>query len=129
MASAEPRKKKTNRPKGLTLGQQVSIVLGSGTLVAAAIGAYLVVTNVNAAPPTPNVASTAVPTDHSGAIVVKNANGVGCHRMKFNNATGAITDDGAVPCPVGSVSTGGGLSGNSEAQIARFGQISNGFKH
>ena len=123
-----PSKKKSSRPKGLTLAQQMGIVLGSGTLVAAVIGTYLVVTHVNASATLPNLASASMPRDHSGAIVVKNANGVGCHSMKFNNATGTISDDGPASCDEASADAAPPPP-SSGASPERFGQISAGFKH
>jgi hypothetical protein len=124
-----PKKKNSSRPKGLTLAQQVGIVLGSGTLVAAAIGTYLVVTHVSATAPMPGVASAAMPRDHSGAIIVRAADGKGCRRMKFNNATGTISDDGPASCDeadAGQPPPGAAAAGTANSE--RFGAIANGFR-
>ena len=122
----KPKPKKSSRPKGLTLTQQVGIVLGSGALVAATIGTYLVVTHVNAsAPPLPNVSSAAMPRDHSGAIIVRAADGNGCRRMKFNNATGTISDDGPASCEEADAASPPAASG--AANTERFGAIAKGF--
>jgi hypothetical protein len=130
-APVVPGKKKARaaarRPN---LAKQVGIVLGSGTLLAAAVGAYLVFTHDSdpQAPATaPSYAAAPPAVDRSGAIIVKDAGG-GCRRMTFNNANGAITDDGPAACPQG----GPGASAASDAlsgpaAAARFGQISAGF--
>jgi hypothetical protein len=111
------------------LAKQVGIVLGSGTLLAAAVGTYLVFTYESAPQASalaPSYAAAPPAVDRSGAIIVKA--GGGCRRMTFNNANGAITDDGPAACPEG----GPGASGASDAlsgaaAAARFGQISAGF--
>ena len=123
----KPKPKKSSRPKRLTLTQQVGIVLGSGTLVAAAIGTYLVVTHVNATAPMPAVASAAMPRDHSGAIIVRAADGKGCRRMKFNNATGTISDDGPASCDEADAAAPPAAASNA-ANSERFGAIANGFR-
>ena len=124
-----PKKKQSSRPKGLTPIQQVSIVLGSGALVAVAIGTYLVVTHVNAAAPMPNVASASMPRDHSGAIIVRAADGKGCRRMKFNNATGTISDDGPASCDeADTAAPPPAAAAASSANSERFGAIANGFR-
>jgi hypothetical protein len=122
-----PVKKKSSRPKGLTLTQQVGIVLGSGVLVAAAIGTFLVVTHVNASAPLPKVASAALPRDHSGDIIVRAADGKGCRRMKFNNATGTISDDGPASCEEADAAPSP-VASSSSANSERFGAIANGFR-
>jgi hypothetical protein len=122
-----PDKTKSGRPKGLTLTQQVSLVLGSGAVFAAAIGTYLVVTHVNAPAPRSNVASAAIPRDHSGAIIVRSADGKGCRRMKFNNATGAISDDGPASCDEADAAAPPAAAPGA-ANSARFGAIANGFR-
>ncbi len=133
-APAVPSKKKARAAARPKLARQIGIVLSSGTLLAAAVGTYLVYTFAGDGPSPVTAAtqaaappSAAAPVDQSGSIVIKSASG--CRRMKFDNATGAITDDGATACPEGGLSTSGGLSARSEAQVARFGQIANGFKH
>ncbi len=135
-APAVPSKKKARAPARPKLARQIGIVLGGGTLLAAAIGTYLVYTfagdgpsPATAATKPPALASAAAPApvDQSGSIVIKSA--TGCRKMTFDNATGAITDDGATACPEGGLRTSGELSARSEAQVARFGQIANGFKH
>jgi hypothetical protein len=129
IGKVKPVKKKSSPPKRLTLTQQVGIVLGSGALVAAAIGTYLVVTHVNAAAPLPNVASAAVPRDHSGAIIVRAADGKGCRRMKFNNATGTISDDGPASCDEADAAPPpAAAASSSSANSERFGAIANGFR-
>ena len=114
-------KKKPNRRKGLTFAQQAGIVLGSGTLVAAAIGAYLVITYANSS--VSHVASSSMLRDNTGSIIARSANGDGCHRKKFDNVTGTISDDGPTSCAaVDSPSS-------STAASGRFGAIANGFRH
>lgn len=129
-APAVPSKKKSRAPARRKLAKQIGIVLGSGTLLAAAVGAYIVFTSADATPspataPSQASATAPVPIDRSGSIVIRSA--AGCRRMKFDNATGAITDDGATPCPEGGLSAGGAAA-DSKAQAERFGQIANGFK-
>jgi hypothetical protein len=120
-----PVKKNSIRPKGFSLTQQVGIVLGSGALVAAAIGTYLVVTHVDAPAPRPNVASAAIPRDPSGAIIVRAADGKGCRRMKFNNTTGTISDDGPASCDEVDAAA---PAASSAASSERFGAIANSFR-
>jgi hypothetical protein len=122
-----PVSKKSSRPKGLTPIQQVSIVLGSGALVAVAIGSYLVVTHVNAAPPTSSVASATMPRDHAGDIIARAPDGKGCRRMKFNNATGTISDAGPASCDEADASAPPAAA-SSGANSERFGAIANGFR-
>ena len=123
-----PAKKKASRPKGLTPVQQVSIVLGSGALVAVAIGTYLVVTHVNASAPMPAVASVSMPRDHSGDIIAPAADGKGCRRMKFNNATGTISDAGPASCDEADAASPPPAAASSAANSERFGAIANGFR-
>jgi hypothetical protein len=124
----KPKPKKSSRPKGLTLTQQVGIVLGSGALLAATIGTYLVVTHVNApASPLTNLSSAAMPHDRSGAIVVRAADGKGCRRMKFNNATGAISDDGPASCEEADAAASPAEPASNAANSERFGAIAKGF--
>jgi hypothetical protein len=113
---------KSSRRKGLTFAQQASIVLGSGTLVAAAIGAYLVMTYANSSA-TPNVASAAAARDNTGSIIARSANGDGCHRKRFDNVTGTITDAGPTSCDA--VDSGP----SSTAASGRFNAIASGFHH
>jgi hypothetical protein len=125
------KKSKRAAARRTSLAKQIGIVLGGGALLATAIGTYLVATHVSASTaPMPNLASAAMPADHSGAIVVKDAMGTGCHRMKFNNATGAISDDGPAPCEQESPSAGAAADpATGGAASERYGLIANGFKH
>ena len=123
-----PAKKPSSRPKGLTLTQQIGLVFGSGALVAAAIGTYLVVTHVNSPAPMPNVASAAAPRDNSGAIIARAADGKGCRRMKFNNATGTISDDGPASCDEADAASPPPAASSSGANSERYGAIANGFR-
>ena len=121
-----PVKKKPSPPKGLTPIQQVSIVLGSGALMAVAIGTYLVVTHVNTPAAGPAMASAAMPRDHSGDIIVHAADGKGCRRMKFNNATGTISDAGPASCEEAEAAAPPAAA-PSAANSERFGAIAKGF--
>jgi hypothetical protein len=118
----EAAKKKSNRRKGLTFAQQAGIVLGSGTLVATAIGAYLVITYANSSAPAPNMAAASL-RDNTGSIIARSANGDGCHRKKFDNVTGTITDDGPTSCEAVDSAP------SSTAASGRFGAIASGFRH
>lgn len=122
-----PKNKKSSRPKGLTPVQQVSIVLGSGALVAVAIGSYLVLTHVNSPAPMPNVASTTMSRDRAGDIIARSADGKGCRRMKFNNATGTISDAGPASCDEADASEPPAAA-SSAANSERYGAIANGFR-
>jgi hypothetical protein len=130
-APVVPVKRKTRAPaRRPGLAKQVGIVLGSGTLLAAAIGTYFVVTYVGASPSVmPSVASAARPMDHSGAIIVRATGGTGCRRMKFDNATGSISDDGPAPCEENSANASAASAASSSAAAERFGQISGSFQH
>jgi hypothetical protein len=123
MGNAQLTKKKPSGRKGLSFAQQASIVLGSGSLVAAAIGAYLVITYVNSSAPTPNVANASAARDNTGSIIARSADGDGCHRKRFDNVTGTITDAGPTSCEA--VDTG--LS--STTASGRFNAIASGFRH
>jgi hypothetical protein len=113
-----------------SLAKQFGIVFGGGTLIAAAIGAYFVVTNVDAAAPPPNRVSEAMPADHTGAIIVRDAAGPGCHLRTFNNATGTISDEGPAPCQDDNPSAGQApLRASNSAVVGRFSQISGAFQH
>jgi hypothetical protein len=123
-----PKSKKSSRPKGLTPIQQVSIVLGSGALVAVAIGTYLVLTHVNPPAQMPAVASATMPRDHAGDIIARSPDGNGCRRMKFNNATGTISDAGPASCDEADAGSPPPAAASSAANSERFGAISNGFR-
>jgi hypothetical protein len=131
-APAVPSRKKTRAPARPGLAKQVGIVLGGGTLLAAAVGTYLVFTSAGASPSPETTSAQAsaaapVPVDHSGSIVIKS--GAGCRRMKFDNATGSITDQGPAACPQDSPGGSAASSGDSSAAAAeRYGLIANGFK-
>ena len=114
--------KKPNRRQGLTFTQQISIVLGGGTLLAAAIGAYLVTRYAGSSMPMPAAAGVSTPRDYTGAIIARTSNGDGCHRMKFNNTTGTISDDGPTSCD----KVDSPLS--SAAAAGRFGAIAGSFQ-
>ena len=113
-----PAQKAPNRRPGFTLTQQMSIVFGGGTLLAGAIGAYLVTHAGSSA----ISEAAATPPQYTGAIISRATNGDGCRRMKFNNATGTISDDGPTPCD----RVDSPLS--SAAAVGRFGAISGGFQ-
>jgi hypothetical protein len=111
------------------LAKQFGIVLGGGTLIAAAISAYFVVASVYAGAP-PNRVNEAMSTEHSAAIVVRDAVGPGCHLRTFNNATGTISDEGAAPCQDDNPSTDQApLRASNSAVIGRFSKISGAFQH
>ena len=123
MGNAQSAKKKPGRRKGLTFGQQAGIVLGSGTVVAAAIGTYLVITYVNSPAPMPNAAAASMQRDNTGSIIARSANGDGCHRKQFDNVTGAITDVGPTSCAAVD------SAASSTAALGRFNAIASGFRH
>lgn len=121
MGNGQFANKKPGRRKALTFAQQAGIVLGSGSVVAVAISAYLVITYVTS--PTASMASAAAARENTGSIIARSANGDGCHRKTFDNVTGTITDAGPTPCDtVKSV-----LS--SPAAVGRFNSIARGFRH
>jgi hypothetical protein len=115
-----PAQKAPNRRRGLTLTQQMSIVFGGGTLLAGAIGAYLIMIHAGAS--VADAANSSTPPQYTGAIISRATNGDGCHRMKFNNTTGTISDDGPTPCD----SVDSPLS--SAAAKGRFGAIAGSFQ-
>jgi len=114
--------KKPNRRQGLTLFQQMGVVLGGGTLLAGVIGGYLVITYAGSSVPVSDAAGASTPREYTGAIISRAVNGDGCRRMKFNNMTGAVSDDGPTSCDKVD------LPASSTAAAGRFGAIAGSFQ-
>jgi hypothetical protein len=111
---------KPSRRQGLTIAQQAGVMLGSAALVVAVFGAYLVNAYVNSSA---TMSAAAAARDNTGSIIARTANGDGCHRKRFDNVTGTITDDGPAPCTAVDSRT------SSTSAVGRFGAIAGGFQN
>lgn len=70
-----------------------------------------------------NVAASSMTRDSTGSIIARTANGDGCHRKRFDNVTGTISDDGPTSC------TAIDARPPSTTAVGRFGAIAGGFQH
>jgi hypothetical protein len=105
------------RPK---LSRAMKPVFGGGILLVASVAAYFALSYFNLthvalglSPRAPRLA----PDMHSGSIIILSGDPRACRRLKFDNTTGAIKDEGMGPC----AESGPGVA-------ERLGQVSDSFQ-
>ena len=100
--SVKPIVPKKNEPAGRRkLSLRVKPILGGGILVATSLAAYFALSYFNLthislglSPRAPHPA----PDMRAGSIIILSGDPRACRRLKFDNTTGAIKDEGIGPC-------------------------------
>jgi hypothetical protein len=100
------------RPQRVKLPPWLKPILGGGTLLVTASAFYLGLSHIHAPPP------IAAPDMRTGSIVILAPDMRQCRHLIFNNATGAIKDEGTGEC-----------NDSSDSAAARLGQVSDSFQH
>ena len=99
------------RPRQLGLLPWLKPILGGGALLVTASAFYLGLSHLHGPPPIPT------PDMRTGSIVILAPDMRQCRHLKFNNATGAIKDEGTGEC-----------NDSSDSAAARLGQVSDSFQ-
>ena len=112
---------KKNAPVGRSkLSLAMRPILGGGILLVASAAAYFALSYFNLAHVSLGLSARAphpTPDIHSGSIIILSGDPRACHRLKFDNVTGAIKDEGMGPC----TESGPGVA-------ERLGQVSDSFQ-
>ncbi len=114
---AVPKKGAPGRPK---LSLAVKPILGGGILLVASVAAYFALSYFNLTHVSLGLSARAphpAPDMHSGSIIILSGDPRACRRLKFDNVTGAIKDEGMGPC----MESGPGVA-------ERLGQVSDSFQ-